>query len=190
MYIQAYLADKYARLGLMDKVAKEFGRIDILVNNAGVQHSAPLDAFHDDDWNGAIDLMLTCPFDLSKQAARLMRENGGHIINILSTSAFQAARNISGYVAAKHGLLGLTRALALELAPAIHVNAVAPGLTDTEMAHEYITEGRRTFLETLTPSGRFSTPEEVAEAVVFLIGSKNIYGQCITVDGGWLCKAA
>jgi NAD(P)-dependent dehydrogenase (short-subunit alcohol dehydrogenase family) len=117
-----------------------------------------------------------------------MRDSGGgHIVNILSTAAFQGARNITGYVAAKHGLLGLTRAMAVELAPKIHVNAIAPGITETDMIAD-MTPERRALLESITPAGRFCKPEEIADALMYILNSTGIYGQTITVDGGWLVK--
>ena len=87
----------------------------------------------------------------------------------------------------KHGLLGVTRALAIELAPDIHVNAVAPGLIDTDMTKDIEPE-RRALLESITPAGRFGQPEEIADAVMFLANSTFIYGQTIIIDGGWMCK--
>jgi NAD(P)-dependent dehydrogenase (short-subunit alcohol dehydrogenase family) len=163
-----------------------FGGIDILINNAGHNVSAPFVEYG--DLNDDLRLMVETPFYLSQQASRYMlAHGGGHIINILSTSAFQGARNISGYVVAKHAMLGLTRAMAVELAPLIRVNAVAPGLTDTDMTAG-IAQDRRALLESITPGGRFVQPAEVADAVMFLINSTAIYGQVITVDGGWMVK--
>jgi 2-dehydro-3-deoxy-D-gluconate 5-dehydrogenase len=189
LYIQADLSKHNERCDIIPLVIETFGGLDILVNNAGAQAHALAVDYTPQQWNYQIELMLTAPFDLSQQAARYMLANdGGHIINILSTSAFQGARNISAYVAAKHGLLGLTRAMAIELAPRIRVNAVAPGLVTTDMTKEYIPEDRQRFLESITPAGRFGKPEEIAEAVMFLIRSEFVYGQTITVDGGWIAK--
>lgn len=188
VFIPADLTDPGARAFLVASVEAELGPLDILVNNAGEQSSVPALVMGEELFRRQLELMLIAPFDLSKQAAIKMRERGGHIVNILSVSAFQAARNMAGYVAAKHGLLGLTRALALEWAPKIHVNAVAPGLTETDMTREFITPERRKFLESITPSGRYSAPAEIAEAVMFLVHSQNVYGQTIVVDGGWLTK--
>lgn len=177
------------RVDIVGCVVRQLGGLDILVNNAGSQfHDGVLD-FPISAWRKQIELMLTAPFDLSQQAARYMlAHGGGHIVNILSTSAFQGARNISGYVAAKHGLLGLTRALAIELAPLIHVNAIAPGLVDTDMTASYIPLQRREMLESITPAGRFGKPDEIAGALMYLVSSTFIYGQTIVVDGGWLAK--
>ena len=139
-------------------------------------------------WREQLELLLTAPFDLSQQAAKYMQAHGGgHIVNILSTAALQGARNIVGYVAAKHGLLGLTRAMAIELAPDIHVNAVVPGLTDTDLTGA-IEPDRRELLNSITPAGRFGKPEEIADAVMYLVNSTFVYGQTIIVDGGWMAK--
>jgi NAD(P)-dependent dehydrogenase (short-subunit alcohol dehydrogenase family) len=189
--IQADLSKPDEREGIIDRVVSQFGGLDVLVNNAGAQAHAPFLNYNYSQWNYQIELMLTAPFDLSQQAARhMLAHGGGHIINILSTSAFQGARNISGYVAAKHGLLGLTRAMAIELAPTIRVNAVAPGLTDTDMVREYISPDRRELLESITPAGRFGKPEEVADALMWLVNSSYVYGQTVVVDGGWCVKNA
>jgi NAD(P)-dependent dehydrogenase (short-subunit alcohol dehydrogenase family) len=169
------------------RVISELGGLDILVNNAGCNSSIPFLEY--DNLESDLDLMVKTPFYMSQLAAAHMQatKHNGHIINILSTSAFQGARNVSGYVTAKHALLGLTRAMAVELAPMIRVNAVAPGLTETDMTAN-ITQERRELLNSITPAGRFVQPAEVADAVMFLINSTAIYGQVITVDNGWMCK--
>jgi NAD(P)-dependent dehydrogenase (short-subunit alcohol dehydrogenase family) len=189
MYIQVDLSQSGERRGIIQRVAEELGGVDVLVNNAGAQQCYPAVEYSAVDWQYDLALLLTAPFDLSQQAARHMLANGGgHIVNILSTSSFQGARNIVGYTAAKHGLLGLTRALAVEWAPLVRVNAIAPGLTDTDMARQFIGADRRKLLEGLTPAGRFVTPAEVAGALMFLVNSTGVYGQTIVVDGGWLSK--
>lgn len=185
-YDQVDLSSAIWERDIVNQVIRRLGGIDILINNAGAQEQ---DAFinykHLED---DLDLMVKSPFYLSQYAVRHMLANGGgHIINILSTAAFQGARNISGYVVAKHALLGLTRAMAVELAPLIHVNAVAPGLIDTDMTSEISTE-RKAFLNSITPAGRFGTADEVADAVMFLLGNQFMYGQVVTVDGGWMSK--
>ena len=154
------------------RVYDEFGRLDILVNNAGSHE-------------GNHQLMALTPYLLSKEAAWYMK--AGHIINILSISAVQGARNIAGYVMAKHAALGLTRALALELAPDVHVNGIIPGLIDTDMTSNY-TQSRRELLDSLIPAHRFGQAEDVAEAALFLANSNYIYGHSLVVDGGWMVK--
>jgi 2-deoxy-D-gluconate 3-dehydrogenase len=189
LHIQADLSQTHERHGIIEQVVSQLGGLDILVNNAGTQGHAPFIECEYSQWKYQTELMLTAPFDLSQQAARYMlKHGGGHIVNVLSTSSFQGARNIAPYVAAKHGLLGLTRAMAVELAPQIHVNAIAPGLTETDMTATYIPPERRALLESITPAGRFGKPEEVAGALMYLINSDFVYGQTIVVDGGWLSK--
>jgi NAD(P)-dependent dehydrogenase (short-subunit alcohol dehydrogenase family) len=183
------LSKRHERHDIIQDVIELYGGLDVLVNCAGAQSFHKATEYPATEWDYELALMLTAPFELSQQAAKwMLAHDGGHIVNILSTSAFQGARNVAGYVAAKHGLLGVTRACAIEWAPKVHVNAVAPGLTDTDMTRAYITPERRALLESITPGGRFCTPEEIAAAVVFLVGSTAIYGQVITVDNGWMVK--
>lgn len=186
VYIQADLSRLSDRHWIIKTIVDRMGRIDILVNNAGAQTRQAAKDYSVSEWNYDITLMLTAPFDLSQQAAKYM-QGGGHIINMLSISALQGARNIPGYIAAKHGLLGLTRALAVEWAPAIHVNAIIPGHFETEMTHGISAE-RKQLLESITPAGRFGDPDEVADALMMLCTSTYIYGQAIVVDGGWMVK--
>jgi NAD(P)-dependent dehydrogenase (short-subunit alcohol dehydrogenase family) len=188
LYIQTDLTKQFARSRAIHDVVNKLGGLDVLVNNAGSQCHTPILDYSTSDWNYQIELMLTAPFLLSINAARYMlAHNGGHIVNVLSTAALQGARNIAGYVAAKHGLLGLTRAMAIELAPKIHVNAIVPGLTNTEMLKD-MSPQRRSLLESITPAGRFCEPEEVADALMYLVNSTGVYGQTVVVDGGWMAK--
>jgi 2-deoxy-D-gluconate 3-dehydrogenase len=190
MYIQRDMLDEmFYPPGIIGLVVAKLGGLDILVNNAGAQHHESALTYPLSDWQEQIKLMLTIPFLMSQAAAAYMLEHtGGHIVNVLSTSAFQGARYIPGYVAAKHGLLGLTRAMAVEFAPKIRVNAIAPGLVSTQMTATYIEPERRALLESITPAGRFGEPEEIAGALLYLIQSSYTYGQTIVVDGGWLAK--
>lgn len=188
-WFECDLTDELRRSALVGLVIERMGGLDLLVNNAGAQGHIPAADTPLTVWHYQIDLMLTAPFILSRDAAKHMQAHGGgHIVNILSTSAFQGARNVSPYIAAKHGLLGLTKAMSIELAPLIHVNAIAPGLTVTDMTAEYIPADRRALLESITPAGRFGKPEEIADALVWLAGTDYVYGQTIVVDGGWLAK--
>ncbi len=172
----------------IERTLQVFSRLDILINNAGEQYHSPFLEYNENEFTRQLELMLIAPFSLSQEAAKhMMKNEGGHIINILSTAAFQGARNIVGYVSAKHGLLGLTRAMAVELSPKIAVNGVAPGITETDMIED-MTPERRDLLESITPAGRFCTPQEIADAVMFLVNSTGIYGQVITVDNGWMVK--
>jgi 2-deoxy-D-gluconate 3-dehydrogenase len=186
MYFPIDLSVRKGSMAIVPLIVQELGGIDILVNNAGAQFHGPANKYKLKDWDHSLELMITAPAMLSANAKRYMPP-GSHIINILSTASFQGARNIVGYVVAKHGLLGLTRALAIEWAPDIHVNAIAPGLTETDMLAD-MTPERKEFLKSITPGGKFCTPEDIAEALIYLVNSKSIYGQVITVDNGWLAK--
>ena len=170
----------------ISKAVRIMGGLDILVNNAGIQTSHSFADFPLSEFKEQMRVMVEMPFILSQQAARYMKD-GGHIVNVLSTAAFQGAKNIVGYITAKHALLGLTRAMAVELAPKIHVNAIAPGLTETDMTKDMNPE-RRALLESITPAGRFCKPEEIADALMYLVNSTAVYGQVITVDNGWMMK--
>jgi NAD(P)-dependent dehydrogenase (short-subunit alcohol dehydrogenase family) len=166
-------------------VVDTLGGLDVLVNNAGAQVQYSVKEYDINQFKRQQDLMVNSAFEMSQAAAKHM--TAGHIVNILSTASFQGVRNVAGYVTAKHALLGMTRALAVELAPRIHVNAVAPGLIETDMTSD-ITEERKALLNSITPAGRFGQPEEVAEAVMYLVNSTFVYGAVLTVDGGWMVK--
>ena len=188
LFIRADLRHRHDRFRLIAHVVEALGGIDILVNNAGAQQHQSALNYGVTEWDDNLALMLTAPFDLSQQAGKwMMAHDGGHIVNVLSTAAFQGARNIIGYTAAKHGLLGVTRALAVELAPKVRVNAIAPGLIETDMT-KHIDADRRELLNSITPAGRFGTPEEIADALLWLINTTYVYGQTIIIDGGWMVK--
>lgn len=175
-----------------------FGALDILVNCAGEAPSAP---FHKTDlatWNRVIALNLTGAFLVTQATLPSLRQSAaGRIVNVASTAGLTGYPYVSAYCAAKHGLVGLTRALALELArTAVTVNAVCPGFTDTpliEAAADTIrektgrtTEEARAALARANPQGRLVRPEEVADAVLWLVGfgAAAITGQAIPVAGG------
>lgn len=177
-----------------------FGEIDILVNAAGHAHSAPARRVTLDDWRETIDVNLTGAFLCSREALGPMIEaRFGRIVSVASTAALRGYRYVAAYCAAKHGLVGLTRALALEAAASnVTVNAVCPGYTQTPMLDETIAnivaktgrnadEARETLLKD-TPRGSFAQPAEVAAAVVWLClpGAEGVTGQTIAVDGGEL----
>jgi NAD(P)-dependent dehydrogenase (short-subunit alcohol dehydrogenase family) len=185
----------------VDSVENAFskcGTIDILVNNAGIAESAP---FHRMDlglWERMLSVNLTGTFLCSQQVVKNMSEKGyGRIVNIASTAGLTGYAYVSAYCAAKHGVIGLTRALALELArKGITVNAVCPGYTDTDMVAETIAniveKTGRSEEEALSelvknnPQGRLVTAEEIAKTVLWLCsdGSDAITGQSIAVAGG------
>ncbi len=162
------------------------GRLDVLVNNAGIQRSAMAHRMGDEDWLDVVHTNLSAPFWLSRAALRHMREaRTGAIVNVASASSFVAQVGAASYVASKHGLIGLTKALALEAASrGIRVNAVAPGLTDTDMVRSLSAE-QMVPLKQMIPMGRIATPVEVAK-MVYWVAEEATYstGNVFHVSGG------
>jgi 3-oxoacyl-[acyl-carrier protein] reductase len=182
----------------IDHIVSEHGRLDILVNNAGINtlaHRVTLDEFPREEWDRILAVDLTGLYEVSRAAARVMRARGaGRIINIASIAGLVPLRLQCAYVAAKAGVVNLTRAMALELGPyGILVNGVAPGSTLTEGTRRlfYGTDGSfHTHVQRMldhVPLGRPGKPEEIAVAVLFLADPENSYtnGHMLTVDGGW-----
>ncbi len=190
-YLQADLADRKQRAGLLDRVLKRFGRLDILVNGAGIQHRQPALEFDLGKWDEIVSLMLTGVFELCQQAAQIMaRQGGGKIVNIASLASFQGGWTIPAYAAAKHGVAGLTKALANEWAARrINVNAIAPGYFDTEMCAGIKRDPvREPKIRERIPAGRWGQPAELVGALLFLCSAASDYvdGHVLVVDGGWM----
>jgi len=181
-----------------EEIVRQYGRVDILVNNAGVNtlaHRVPIDQFPADEWRRIIDVDLTGLYLVSKAVAGVMRSQGsGRIINIASIAGLVPLRLQCAYVAAKAGVINLTKSMAIELgADGILVNAIAPGSILTKGTERLFYGEDGKFKEAVNqflahvPLGRPGTPEEVAHAVLFLAAPEASYvnGAVLTVDGGW-----
>lgn len=191
LYLQADLCDRAQREGLVDRVVERFGRLDILVNCAGMQHRQPSMEFDLGQWDRIVSLMMTAVFELSQQAARVMeKQGGGKIVNLASLASFQGGWTIPAYAAAKHAVVGITRALANEWASKnIHVNAIAPGYFDTDMCAGIKNDPvREPKIRERIPAGRWGSPEDLVGPLLFLASPASDYvdGHVLVVDGGWM----
>jgi 2-deoxy-D-gluconate 3-dehydrogenase len=166
-------------------------RVDVLVNNAGVQDRYPAAEFPLEAWDRVLDVNLRVVFQLAQRFGRPMLERGeGAIVNLASLLSFQGGLNVAAYAASKGGVAQLTKALANEWAArGVRVNAVAPGYMATEMNEALLADPVR--LEQLSariPAGRWGTPEDIGNVVVFLASpaAAYVHGQVLAVDGGWM----
>ena len=168
-------------------IEKEMGPISILVNNAGMTRDKLLLRIRDEDWSEVLDVNLKGAFNMIRAVARSMvRRRSGVIVNVASVVGITGNAGQSSYVAAKAGLIGLTKSVAKEVAPrGIRVNAVAPGFIETQMTADLEPELRQKLLERIA-MGRLGQPQEVAPVIRFLAGpgARYITGQVIVVDGG------
>lgn len=172
---------------MVDDIILRFGRIDVLVNNAGITRDGFLMLMSEEDWQDVMDVNLTGIFNCSKAVSEhMIGQRSGVIINMASLSGITGLAGQTNYSAAKGGVISFTKALAKELARfGIRVNAVAPGIIETEMTDSLKSEERRRFLENI-PLQRFGLPQEVASVVKFLSSEDASYitGETINISGG------
>lgn len=179
------------------------GGVDILVNNAGIQHVAPVERFPVERWDAVLALNLSAAFHTTRVTLPAMKQrNWGRIVNIASAHGLVASAEKSAYVAAKHGLIGLTKVVALETADTgITCNAICPGWVLTPLVAKQIDaraqasghsveDEKRSLLLEKQPSGQFVTPEQIGELTAFLCSSaaEQVRGAAWTIDGGWTAQ--
>lgn len=183
------VTDRESARNIVDIAAKKYGSVDILVNNAGVAQQKLFTDITDDDWNEMIGVNLTGVFNTCRVASKYMvSQKSGSIVNISSMWGQVGASCEVHYSAAKAGVIGLTKALAKELAPSgVRVNCVCPGVVMTDMMKDFSEETLRELSEE-TPLGKLGTPKEIADAVAFLCSDRAsfITGQVLGVNGGFV----
>jgi 3-hydroxybutyrate dehydrogenase len=188
---------------MMRFAEKQFGGVDILVNNAGIQHVANIEDFPVDRWDAIIAINLTSAFHTTRLAMPIMKQrNWGRIINMASVHGLVASAQKSAYVAAKHGIVGLTKVTALETAQTgITCNAICPGWVLTPLVQKQVDaraekekvsneEAKKLLLSEKQPSGEFVTPEQLAALAVFFCSpaATQIRGVAWNMDGGWAAQ--
>jgi len=188
---------------MVNSCVKQLGSCDILINNAGIQHVALVENFPPDRWDAIIAINLSSAFHAMRAALPGMKQrNWGRVINVASVHGLVASAGKSAYVAAKHGVIGLTKAAALETATTgITVNAICPGWVLTPLVQKQVDaraaadginneEAKKRLLAEKQPSLQFTTPEQLAELVVFLCSAAadNVRGVAWNVDGGWAAQ--
>jgi 3-hydroxybutyrate dehydrogenase len=202
-YDAADMTQPAAIAAMLAKAIAQFGAVDVLVNNAGIQHVAPVDEFPLDKWDAIIAINLSSSFHTVRAALPAMKARGwGRIVNIASAHALVASPFKSAYVAAKHGIAGFTKTVALEVAErGITVNAICPGYVLTPLVEKQIPDTakargitpeavKRDVLLAAQPTKRFVAVEEVAGLAAFLCSQQaaSITGAILSIDGGWTAQ--
>lgn len=191
------VADESDVAALADAVIRAYGRVDVLVNNAGISCISPAEQTPPQTWRRVLEVNLTAPFLLCQTFGRRMLDQGsGSIINIASVAGLAGIVDRAAYNASKHGLVGLTRTLAVEWGGrGVRVNAVCPGWVKTPMDEANQSEGAYgdTDITDHVPMGRFATPDDIAQAVAFLADPERsgfVNGATLSVDGGWFADGS
>ncbi len=198
LFVRTDVREEAAVRHSLERTVAEWGRLDTLVNNAGVEVYRRTDEFTAEDWSAMVDTDLRGPFFCTKYAFPALRATKGSIINIASVQGLACEPNTGAYTAAKAGLLGLTRATAIDFAPfGVRVNAVCPGAIQTGMMESYLAlqSDPKAILSGMAksiPLGRVGEPEDIARVVCFLASEAAAYvtGATIVVDGGLLARLA
>lgn len=202
-YSNANMLEPDAIRDMIEAAERELGSVDVLVNNAGIQHVAPIEEFPGEKWEAVLSINLSAAFYTIQAALGGMKQRGwGRIVNIASAHALVASPYKSAYVAAKHGLLGLTKTIALEAAAeGVTVNAICPGYVKTPLVEQQIPDTARArglseeevvrdVLLAAQPTKEFVETEQIGALTVFLCsrGAASITGAALPMDGGWTAQ--
>ncbi|MGX1196004.1 2-dehydro-3-deoxy-D-gluconate 5-dehydrogenase KduD [Metabacillus sp. SLBN-84] len=193
VFFQASLEKRENSRKIIDVCLETYGKVDILVNNAGTIRRSPLLEYKEEDWDTVIELNLNSTYFLSQEAAKVMVEQkSGKIINIASMLTFQGGKFVPAYTASKHGVAGITKAFANELAAHnIQTNAIAPGYVETKNTAPIREDAKRNSeILNRIPAEKWGKPYDLMGTVVFLASQASDYvnGHVLTVDGGWLAR--
>jgi 3-hydroxybutyrate dehydrogenase len=203
IHVASDMAKGEGATGYVEQVSKDLGGLDILVNNVGIQHVAPVDEFPPEKWEALIAIILGSTFYTTRAAVPGMKAKGwGRIINVASAHGLVASPFKSAYVAAKHGVVGFTKSVALELAETgVTCNAICPGYVRTPLVEGQVADQAkvhnmseedviRNVILAVQPTKRFVEPSEIGAFAAFLCSdaAKSITGAALSVDGGWTTR--
>ncbi|HVV35008.1 MAG TPA: glucose 1-dehydrogenase [Acidimicrobiales bacterium] len=194
LFVRVDVADDESVAAMVDATLRRFARLDIAVNNAGIEGaSAPTAECSLENWHTTLAINLTGVFHCMRhEIPALLETGGGSIVNMSSVAGLVGFATSPAYVASKHGVVGLTKAAALEYAGRIRVNAVCPGVIDTEMVARFTHDEPAAVaaMQAMEPVGRLGRPEEIADACVWLASDSSSFvtGQAIAVDGGLVTR--